>query len=104
MIMNSHTISVSELQAAIEKQDDFQLVDVRTIEKHQAFNIGGKHIPSDELITRLNELDQDKLIVTYCSTGGRSMRALQLLLSNGFTKVKSLTGGMTAWQESLASK
>ncbi len=97
--MNEYTISVRELDQALKNNEEIQLIDVRTAEKHQAFNIGGKLIPLDELNGRLNELDPNKKIVTYCTSGGRSMRALQILLEAGFTSVKSLDGGMTAWRE-----
>lgn len=96
--MNQWIITPQELQTLLANHEDIELVDVRTLDKHVAFNIGGKHIPMEELADRLHELDPDKLIVTYCTSGGRSMRALQYLVSNGYTSVKSLDGGMTAWQ------
>jgi sulfur-carrier protein adenylyltransferase/sulfurtransferase len=101
--MNEYVISVRELDQALKNNEDIQLVDVRTVEKHQAFNIGGQLIPCDELNDRLNELDPNKKIVTYCTSGGRSMRALQILLAAGFTSVKSLDGGMTAWRDEHAT-
>lgn len=97
--MNEYIITPGELQKSLQNNDDLQLIDVRTSEKHQAYNIGGKLIPLDELPHRLNELDPNKLVVTYCTSGGRSMVALKLLVSAGFTAVKSLDGGVTAWQE-----
>lgn len=96
--MRDFIITTSELNRLLIQNAELQLVDVRTIEKHNAFNIGGKHIPTAELPDRINELDPDKLVVTYCTSGGNSMRALQFLLSAGFKSVKSLDGGMTAWQ------
>ncbi|RDI42564.1 molybdopterin-synthase adenylyltransferase MoeB [Aquicella lusitana] len=97
--MNDYIISPSELSHALENNQDIQLVDVRTPEKHQAFNIGGTLIPLEELPNRFQELDPNKMVVTYCTSGGKSMTALQFLLSAGFKSVKSLDGGMTAWQK-----
>ena len=97
--MKEYVITPSELKELMEKNEDVQLVDVRTTEKHQAYNIGGVLIPLEEMPARLNELDRDKLIVTYCTMGGRSMNALMYLMSVGFTRVKSLDGGMTRWKE-----
>ena len=91
-------ISISELKAAIQEKQDIVLVDVRTLEEHQAFNIGGLFIPLNELPQRLNEIDQTKAVVTYCRSGGRSLMAVNILLAAGFTSVKSLDGGMMAWQ------
>ena len=96
--MNEYLISPQELNEKLKNNEDIQLIDVRTPEKHQAFNIGGKLIPADELPNRLHELDPNQLIVTYCTSGGRSMHALQVLVNAGFKLVKSLDGGMTAWQ------
>lgn len=96
--MSEMIITITELKKLLDQHADIQLVDVRTIEKHVAYNIGGKHIPVAELPQRMNELDPEKLVVTYCTSGGNSMRALQLLVNAGFTMVKSLDGGMTEWQ------
>jgi len=98
-MLREHIITSFELKDLLKQKADIQLVDVRTIDKHMAFNIGGKHIPMAELSVRSNELDPDKLVVTYCTSGGNSLRALQFLLSTGFKSVKSLDGGMTEWQQ-----
>lgn len=97
--MSEQVISVADLKKILEAKVDIQLIDVRTIDKHEAFNIGGKNIPLTELPLRLNELDKNKMLVTYCTRGNSSMRALNFLVSEGFSNVKSLTGGVTAWQE-----
>ncbi|MBX3709893.1 MAG: rhodanese-like domain-containing protein [Gammaproteobacteria bacterium] len=101
MTINEYSISPFELNKLLQNKEKIQLIDVRTPEKHAIFNIGGKLIPFDELPNRLDELPQDQLIITYCTSGGRSMMALQFLLSKGFTLVKSLDGGVTAWQREI---
>ena len=97
--MSPYVITPLELREALATSQEIELVDVRTIEKHQAFNIGGKHIPLEEMPVRYQELAKDKLIVTYCTSGNRSMRALEYLMSLGFSEVKSLAGGMNAWRD-----
>ena len=42
-------------------------------------------------------ISQDKTLVLYCATGGRSTLAAKTLLDLGYTRVCSLTGGLTAW-------
>lgn len=96
--MSDYLITPKELAQALENKENIKLIDVRKSEKHDAFNIGGQLIPLEELGQRLHELDPNKLIVTYCTSGGRSMRALHFLLEAGFTRVKSLDGGVTAWR------
>jgi len=45
----------------------------------------------------MNELDSAEEIVLQCKTGGRSARALDLLRTAGFRKLKNLKGGINAW-------
>ena len=101
---NQYTISPKELKEQLMNGEDIQLIDVRTTEKHAIYNIGGMLIPFDDLLNRLNELSREKPIVTYCTSGGRSMRALKLLLHSGFKQVKSLDGGVTAWRATFDSE
>jgi rhodanese-related sulfurtransferase len=56
------------------------------------------HIPLAEVPDRLDALDKDRLIVCVCRSGGRSSRAGQFLIEQGFDAV-NLDGGMTAWAE-----
>ena len=99
--MNEYLISPKELQTLLMTNADIQLIDVRTADKHQDFNIGGQLIPTQTLPEHIHELDPNKLTITYCTRGGNSMRALQYLVSIGFKQVKSLDGGMTRWREEI---
>ena len=55
------------------------LLDVRDKNEHDAFNLGGLHIPLNELEQRVNELPSNKKIIIYCQSGVRSIAAAQLL-------------------------
>jgi molybdopterin/thiamine biosynthesis adenylyltransferase/rhodanese-related sulfurtransferase len=59
------------------------------------------NIPLGALAGRLAELDSAKEMVVFCKTGTRSARALELLASAGFKKVKNLTGGINAWAKDV---
>lgn len=103
-MQSPYIITPDALRALLSATEhNIELVDVRTIDKHQDYNIGGKHIPLEEMPDRLRELDPTKLVVTYCTSGNRSMRALEYLMSCGFAHVKSLDGGMTAWRATVLS-
>lgn len=78
---------------------DFVLVDVREQWERELYNIGGLHIPVGELISRQNELPEDKQVVLYCEKGIRSVLAIQRLEMSGFTNLLNLAGGMKAWKE-----
>jgi rhodanese-related sulfurtransferase len=47
---------------------------------------------------RLSELPRDRPIVAYCAAGVRSLYVAEFLLAQGYGDVKSLAGGMIAWQ------
>lgn len=57
--------------------------------------------PLAELPQRMNELDKNKLLIVHCRSGGRSLRAAQLLLASGFTDVKNLSGGILAFASEI---
>lgn len=58
---------------------------------------GAINIPLGTLAARLSELDSAKEMVVFCKGGTRSARALELLVSAGFRRVKNLQGGINAW-------
>jgi rhodanese-related sulfurtransferase len=58
-------------------------------------------IPLGTLAERLSELDSAQEMVVFCKTGNRSTRALELLVSAGFRKVKNLKGGINAWAQDV---
>ncbi len=72
------TITFDALQKEM-KQQNYELIDVRTEAAHQAFNIGGKNIPFDELINHLDLLSFSKPVVFYCASGSRSGAAVRLI-------------------------
>jgi len=59
------------------------------------------NIPLGQLAGRLSELDSAEEMVIFCKAGTRSTRALELLVSAGFKKVKNLQGGINAWAKDV---
>lgn len=89
------TITCSVLQPRLDRKDDIQLLDVRTIAEYKEGHLSGAmHIPVDELRERLAELDPEKETVVYCRVGFRGYLAAKILQQNGFHKVLNLTGGL----------
>jgi rhodanese-related sulfurtransferase len=73
-------------------------LDVRTQDEWNDFHIAGSHlVPLTELQDRLGEIPRDQDIVVVCQTGHRSLSGANLLVQQGFTRVSSLDGGLTAW-------
>src|SRR4051794_363858 len=76
------------------------LVDVREVEEYEESRIEGcTLIPLGELTLRAEaELDPEADIVLYCAHGIRSLYAVAALKRLGFKKLRSLRGGIEAWE------
>ena len=95
-------IAVEQVKAMRDRKEDFLFVDVRNPDERAICRIEGtQFIPLPDLPQRFQELPKDKLIVLHCHHGGRSMRALNFLRSQGYYKLKSLTGGIEKWAERI---
>ncbi len=97
-------IQVEELKQRLDAGDDIFVLDVREPHEYQICNLGGHLIPLGDLPNRVNELDTSREIVAHCKMGGRSAKAVQFLRQAGFTKVRNLTGGITAWADRVDPK
>lgn len=78
------------------------IVDVREEDEWNAGHIAGAvHIPLNQLDARLPELQKykDTTVITQCQSGKRSLKALEILKSSGFSKVSSMDGGIVAWSK-----
>jgi molybdopterin/thiamine biosynthesis adenylyltransferase/rhodanese-related sulfurtransferase len=94
---NTNQISAKELKLKMEKENTFQLIDVRNEEEFERFNIGGKLIPLSELEGRINEILLDAEVVLICQSGKRSEKAAEILKKYKFSKLYNLTGGLNSW-------
>jgi adenylyltransferase/sulfurtransferase len=95
-------IDPTEVKAKQDRGDQFILVDVREPHEYQIARIPGSVLmPLGEVGKRLGELDPNAEIVMHCKMGGRSAKAVDLLKQNGFTKVRNMTGGITAWSDKV---
>ncbi|MES2063819.1 MAG: HesA/MoeB/ThiF family protein [Bacteroidota bacterium] len=75
-----------------------ELVDVRTDQERDEFDIGGMHFELDEVEDNLNEFKPGKTYVFYCSSGKRSGEAVKLLQQKlPGVKAYSLEGGLGSW-------
>jgi adenylyltransferase/sulfurtransferase len=79
-----------------------KLVDVREPHELEISRLpDATNIPLGQLASRLSELDSAEEMVLFCKGGTRSARALELLVSAGFKKVKNLKGGINAWAKEV---
>lgn len=100
--INVNEITITEFQQLRAAQTPFVLLDVREPQEYEEANLGGYLIPLNEIPQRMHELDAQQMIVVHCKMGGRSAKAVELLRSNGFVNVRSLKGGIMAWQHEMS--
>jgi sulfur-carrier protein adenylyltransferase/sulfurtransferase len=92
-------IGADELAAALAGPSPPRLVDVREPEEYAE-----GHLPKAQLIPlatvrrRVDEIDRERPVVVYCRMGGRSGRAARILRDLGLANVRSLRGGILAYQ------
>ncbi len=90
-------ITAPELAERV-KHNHLKLLDVREPHELEISALpDAKNIPLGQLAARLSELDSADDMVVFCKGGTRSARALELLVSAGFKKVKNLKGGINSW-------
>jgi len=91
-------IEARELAARLNSGTQMRLIDVREPHELEISRLpDAALIPLGELAARMNELDSAEEIVLFCKSGTRSARALEVLASAGFRKMKNLKGGINAW-------
>ena len=90
--------AVQPREVAAHVADGWMLLDVRTDDEWADGRIAGSvHIPMDQLMQRLGEVDDR--VVCVCAVGARSARVAQFLNAQGREAV-NLDGGLYAWARS----
>jgi glyoxylase-like metal-dependent hydrolase (beta-lactamase superfamily II)/rhodanese-related sulfurtransferase len=97
-------ITAEEVRRKIEADDEVLILDVRRDDEYVGplgHIAGSVLVPVQLLCRRLDELEpyRDKEIITVCKSGGRSHTAAGILMQAGFTRIASMDGGMTRWNE-----
>ena len=97
-------MTVWELKARRDLGDTPFVLDVRNPFEAEIADLGADQlIPVEELFDRLGEIHaaRDWEIVVHCRTGGRSAKAVNILLENGFGRAANLKGDIRAWSEDI---
>jgi adenylyltransferase/sulfurtransferase len=95
-------ITAVELAQRLKEGNHIKLIDVREPHELEISRLEkAELIPLGQLASRLSELDSADEIVLFCKSGTRSSRALELLASAGFRKMKNLKGGINAWAREI---
>src|SRR5438067_12275617 len=78
------------------------IIDVRAKQEPDAGMLpGAKHVPRGFLELRIEETvpDRGADVVLYCAGGTRSLLAAKTLAEMGYTRVRSMAGGFSAWKD-----
>jgi molybdopterin/thiamine biosynthesis adenylyltransferase/rhodanese-related sulfurtransferase len=97
-------ISALELKERLAQGNHLRIIDVREPHEWDISHIeGATLIPLGTLAAHMHELDSAEDLVLLCKSGARSARALELLRTAGFRKLKNLKGGINAWARDVDS-
>ena len=91
-------LSVTALKELRDQGVDHVLVDVRSPGEADICRIAGSRlIPQRKLAEAVGDWPRDRLLVVHCRSGVRSAESVVALKKMGFTRARSLDGGILAW-------
>ena len=95
-------VSVEELKARRDRGENPLVIDVREDWELQLARIPDVvHVPMNQIPARLGEFQPNAETIVMCHAGGRSLRVAHFLAAQGFTDVANLSGGISAWTETV---
>lgn len=90
-------IDITELEEQMSY--GVEVLDVRNFGEYETARIPDViHIPFEELEARHSELDMEASYCVVCAKGGRSAKAVEFLVANGYNAI-NVEGGTDAWLE-----
>ena len=91
-------VSSEQVHRMLEQEEDFVFLDVRSQGEYDQVRLRGSTlIPLGALRDRLDELPNDKRIVTFCKISLRGYEAALILKAAGFNDVCVMDGGIVMW-------
>lgn len=95
------SISANELES-LRKTETICILDIREAHEVTVSRITEFNIPMAFTLARQAEIPRDIPVVIYCRSGARSAATVSALMTkHGFTNLKSLEGGITAWAQQV---
>lgn len=99
--MPLQSISADALKKKLESEDVL-LIDVREANEHEAYNIGGRLLPMNEVLAAQHSIPKNEPVIFYCQKGIRSAIVIQRLQDKfGFSNLWNLAGGIEAWKKAV---
>ncbi|OXS54940.1 hypothetical protein B1A99_24470 [Cohnella sp. CIP 111063] len=95
-------VDTLKLTAMIKSQENMVIIDLREPDLYGTGRVPGSiNIPFEQIENRFQELPKNKKIVFVCHTGRMGTESGNLLLSNDYSQVFNLEGGMAKWSGEL---
>ena len=91
-------ISVEEFNSFSD--DEFELIDVRTLEEFQSGHISTAiniDFFSTNFIDEIKEFETSLNLILYCRSDNRSSKSAKILADNDFNNVYVIKGGIEEW-------
>jgi rhodanese-related sulfurtransferase len=101
---NVKNVSGEDAAKLIRDTKNLVIIDVRTRGEYQSGHINGsKLMPVSEIGSRISELEKfrDKPILVHCASGGRSPKAVNVLLKNKFGPIYHMNHGLAGFSGNL---
>lgn len=101
---NVKNVSGSEASKLIKENKNLVILDVRTKGEYNSGHINGsKLMPVSEIASRIDELEKyrGRPILVHCASGGRSPRAVRVLLKNKFEPIYHMNHGLIGFTGKL---
>lgn len=99
-------VSVAEAHSRMQGPNPPRLIDVRESDEYETARIpGAELLPLSQWPAIASEklTDREQPLLIHCHHGGRSARAADFLLRNGYTNVHNVAGGIDAWSQEIDS-
>ena len=101
---NVKNVSGEEAVKLIRETKDLIVLDVRSKGEYQTGHINAsKLMPANEITSRISELEKfrGKPILVHCASGGRSPKAVNVLLKNKFGPIYHMNHGLSSFNGNL---
>lgn len=95
-------ITAEELKEKMDRNENFQLIDVRESYEYEICNLNGELIPMSTVLDNMDRIAKDKPVVIHCKSGGRSgVIVMELERRFGMTNLYNLKGGILAYSRNI---
>ena len=101
---NVKNVSGQDAASLIRDTKDLVILDVRTMNEYKSGHIKGSNLmPVGEIASRIKELEKfrGKPILVHCASGGRSPKAVNVLLKNKFGPIYHMNHGLASFNGNL---